>query len=692
MPSERTRGRARDEGAASAPTTFKGYRLSAFQLKAVRAIEEGHDVLLSAPTGAGKTLVAEYAIAKSVERGRRCIYTAPIKALSNQKYRDFRDDPDIDVGLMTGDVTIHPGAQVLIMTTEILRNTILEDPGALHDVEYVIFDEVHFMDDPERGTVWEESLIFAPQSIRFICLSATIDNLGQLGAWIDEIRRHDLTVVSSTDRPVPLKHRFWYPEQGVFDEHELPRVRKRFGKREEQRGRGGRRLSYAERMRRRDEARRAEAGSFSRLLDTLEQEDRTPILAFCFSRKDCEKLAVQQRKRDLLDGEERERMAALLEETMASFQLGENWKQGELYRLCSRGIAYHHAGMLPVHKEIVERLFTSGLLKLLFTTETFAVGINMPARTVAFYGLKKFDGESMDYLRTRDYLQMAGRAGRQGIDTVGYVVTRLDERDLFDAPLERLVRGKPEPIESRFRLSYSAILHLIEKLGRDRLLEAWQKSFDQFQHREGGKKARERNARQQERFLDGLVGFLRETGFLEVEDGRDKLTPKGRLARTIYGFEIVVAEWLWRGAYEGIDPAALAMLFVGLVYEDRKRFRDTHVPQRLWGGVRRHADQIAARLVHAEQQFQVPTNLKRPEWGLTPAVAAWMRGAPIEDLEELTEVPAGDTVRCFRMALQVMRQLRTAAGSDQDLAERLTLAIDGLGRDEVDARKQLELG
>ena len=203
---------------------YKGFQLSRFQIQAVEALAAEHNVLLSAPTGAGKTLVAEYAIEDAVRRGRRCIYTAPIKALSNQKYRDFRDDPDIDVGLMTGDVTIHPGAQVLIMTTEILRNAIFEDPRALEDVEYVVFDEVHFMDDLERGSVWEESLIFAPEEIRFLCLSATISNLEQLGAWIEEIRKQPISVIQSKKRPVPLAHRLFRSKPGLFTLERLEAV------------------------------------------------------------------------------------------------------------------------------------------------------------------------------------------------------------------------------------------------------------------------------------------------------------------------------------------------------------------------------------------------------------------------------------------------------------------------------------
>ena len=205
---------------------WKGFRLLDFQIRAIQAIRDGQNVLVSAPTGAGKTLVAEYAIADAVKRGRRCVYTSPIKALSNQKYRDFRDDPDIDVGLMTGDVTIHPAAQVLIMTTEILRNSIFENPAGLHDVDYVIFDEIHFMDDLERGSVWEESLIFVPEETRFIALSATIANLEELGAWLREIRRHELFVIHSERRPVPLRHRLFTAKSGIFPSERLDQVRR----------------------------------------------------------------------------------------------------------------------------------------------------------------------------------------------------------------------------------------------------------------------------------------------------------------------------------------------------------------------------------------------------------------------------------------------------------------------------------
>lgn len=671
---------------------FKGLKLSRFQLQAVRAVEEGHNVLVSAPTGAGKTLVAEYAVADAVRAGRRCIYTAPIKALSNQKYRDFKADPSIDVGLMTGDVTIHPTAQVLVMTTEILRNSILEDPERLHDVEYVILDEVHFMDDPERGTVWEESLIFAPERIRFISLSATISNLDQLGAWMDEVRPQPLTLVRSDRRPVPLKHRFYLHGVGLFDAHRLDWARREAGRKgvgQKSRGRGKRGRGRGDWQERRAEREREETQSLRALLDELQHEDLLPVLAFAFSRRDCERLALANRKRELLDNEEHERMVQLQDELLEVFQLDRGELQGDVFRLARRGIGYHHAGMLPVHKEVVERMFTSGLLKLLFTTETFALGINMPARTAVFFGLKKFDGVSFDYLRTREYMQMAGRAGRQGIDSEGLVVSRVGPRDLEDAPLKRLVSGKPEAVESRFRMSYATLLHMMERVGRERLFEAWEKSFDRFQHRAGNKKAREVNRREQRRFINAHLELLVQAGYL---DENDELTDKGRVARGIYGFELQVTELLWRGTLENLEVAPIAMIFVALIFEERKRFEQSYVSPQLFGGVRRHATQIVSRIAAEEARAGVMTPMKTFDWGLTPCVLGWVQGQPLEELEPQTSATPGDLVRTFRMAVQLMRQTLHAIDSEWDLHGRLTDTIAAMDRDEVDARRQLELG
>jgi superfamily II RNA helicase len=666
-------------------THWGGFQLSAFQIRAVEAIRAGSNVLVSAPTGAGKTLVAEYAIADAVARGRRCVYTAPIKALSNQKYRDFRDDPRMDVGLMTGDVSIHAGAQVLIMTTEILRNSIFEDPRALHDVDYVIFDEVHFLDDAERGTVWEESLIFAPPEVRLIALSATISNLDQLGSWLREIRPQALEVVHSTLRPVPLQHRLHTTRHGIFDQHRLNWVQKsvaRENERERQRAHRGRR-QYRPPL-------GLVPGDLDDLFEHLQKQELLPVLCFSFSRKDCERLAHRNQHRQLLTAEETTRMRTLQTELVRLFQLERDDAEGELFALAARGVAFHHAGMLPVHKEVVERLFTSGLIKLLFTTETFALGINMPARTVVFSSLRKFDGVAFDYLRTRDYLQMAGRAGRQGIDDAGLVLTHLDERDLVDAPIERLFTGKSEPVRSRFRLSYSSLLHLYGQLGRVRVFEAWDKSFDQYQQRKKSHKAREAERHRQHVLVEAHLHLLAELGYLDPAGG---LTARGEVARLLYGYELVITELLFRGMLETLSPKALAVVFVGLVHEERGRGPAEHVPGRLHGAVRRAVEELSEEILEREHHHGIPMPSKVPSWGLTRAVDAWYDGQPFEAVEELTPATPGEICRTFRMALQLMRAVRrTLEEGGGDLRDRLEEAFEHLNRDEIDARRQLSLG
>lgn len=666
---------------------WKGFTLSRFQLLAVDAIRSGRNVLVSAPTGAGKTLVAEYAIEEAVRAGRRVIYTAPIKALSNQKYRDFQDDPTIDVGLMTGDVSIRQSAPVLIMTTEILRNAIFESPRLLNDVAYVIFDEVHYLDDRERGTVWEESLIFLPKETRIISLSATVANVEELGGWMREIRPQDLDVIVDANRPVPLSHWVHCPEHGTFDASKVDRIRKMEEKR------AAREAPPRRRTRRRGRGRgrgrgRPEPPDPMPLFDDIVEKKMLPALVFSFSRKDCERLALKNERRQLLTPDESRRMADLQEELIELFQLDRGHLRGEVFRLARSGVAYHHAGMLPIYKEVVERMFTGGLLKLLFTTETFALGINMPARAVVFAGLRKYDGVSFDYLRTRDYMQMAGRAGRQGIDDKGFVFQLIAGAELKDAPVERWIRGKPEPVTSRFRMNYSTLLHLVARIGRDRVLDAWDKSFAAYQTREKNKKAQERQKRDQSRLVNRHLDLLDEFGYL---DG-DRVTPKGEVARRLGGYELQVTELLYRGSLETLPSKALAMVFVAMIHEERRAAQRPWVPASMFGGTRRHIDGVMAELLQAESRFGIEPAMKRPDWGLTPATLAWCGGMSMEELENELAINPGDVCRVFRMAVQLMRNVRRSVDRDWDIADRLDDAVQALNRDEIDARRQLELG
>jgi superfamily II RNA helicase len=677
---------------------WKGFKLSAFQIQAVAALRRGENVLVSAPTGAGKTLVAEYAIADAVARGRRVVYTAPIKALSNQKYRDFRDEPDIDVGLMTGDVTIHPEAAVLIMTTEILRNSILENPDGLHDVDYIVYDEVHFMDDVERGSVWEECLIFAPKATRFIALSATIANLDQLGSWLREIREQELCVIQSTKRPVPLKHRLHEESVGIFDPGRLEWATKHAEENAAAKVRNKSRGRHGRGGRQQNQTRGLRPESLDNLFDSLQDQKLLPTLVFSFSRKDCERLAGRSQQRQLLNRDEKERMRKVQLELIELFNLDKSELKGEVFQMASNGVGYHHAGMLPIHKEIVERMFTSGLVKLLFTTETFALGINMPARTVVFTGLRKFDGISFDFLRTRDYMQMAGRAGRQGIDDKGLVIANLEARDMADAPIARLLKAIPEPVQSRFRLSYASIIHLYASRGSEGVQEAWEKSFNRYQHRAKSRKQRDRNRSQQRAQVQAHLDLLHELAYIDLDADDDprstreeRLMPRGASAGQFYGFELQITEMLFRGAFEDIPPQALAVIFVGLVHSSRK-FHSERVPDRFFGGVRRHVDQIMRSLMGLEARFRIPFPLKEPDWGLTPAVILWCDGVNFDEMAERTGFTSGDVCRTFRMALQLLRLTRRLLDDRDELASRLDDAIDAMNRAEVDAKTQLTLG
>ncbi len=669
----------------------------------MRAIERGHNVLVGAPTGAGKTLVAEYAIEDASKRGRRSIYTSPIKALSNQKFRDFRDQPGASVGIQTGDVTIHATAQVVIMTTEILRNVVLEDSRALSDVEYVVFDEVHFLDDPERGTVWEEALIFAPPNVRFICLSATVANLDQLARWLRSIRRHDLEVVTSDRRPVPLAHEVVVPGVGQFPSTALGQLGRQLSqwqrKQADRRGplRGGRQRGSKgdpgarnSRGERRGPPRGAGAAlAVKELLDELERGGGLPALVFAFSRRECERLAQANAWRELLDPSEAARMRALQQELLAQFQLPPAALDQEPLSLARRGLAYHHAGMLPIDKELVERMFTSGLLKLLFATETFALGINMPAHSVIFAALKKFDGIGMTYLGAREYMQMAGRAGRQGLDAEGLVFSVIEPEDARSAPLARILSGRPEPVKSRFRLSYSSLLHLVARLSRERVYEAWSRSFHCFQRADRGDDARAKEAERQRELLESRLAFLERLGY--IENGQ-QLSPRGQIARRINGCEIQLTELIFLGPLENLPPRELACVFVALSFEDRRRPQERGSPGRELANLRRAVDRELTRLVSLEARFGIKPPMRQADWGLSPAALAFAAGGDLVELSERLDLSPGDVVRTFRLAIQLMRQVRMAIDPAWDLAQALERAQRLLDRDEVDARRQLELG
>jgi superfamily II RNA helicase len=657
---------------ANGPTKFKGFTLSAFQRQAAAALDTDHNVLVAAPTGAGKTLVAEYAIHLAQAKGTRSLYTAPIKALSNQKFRDFSADPAIpSVGLSTGDITLNSDGRVLVMTTEILRNTLVEDASQLSDVGVVVFDEVHFMDDPDRGSVWEETLMFLPKDVIIVALSATIDNLGQFAAWLERVRERPVTVVEETKRPVPLKHFLFHPKAGIFPPSRLKPVRARFKPHKRDRE-----------WKRRDDR---------PLLDELVEDERLPILYFCFSRRLCEtKAGKVSRRRRLTSKAE---AAAFDEQWEAGRrEFGFDDKRGPMASLrgmLARGVGFHHAGMLPLQKEMVERLFATGLVKILFTTETFALGINMPARAVVFDSLTKFDGVDFDYMRTRDYMQMAGRAGRLGMDKEGLVYSVLEMEDVLEAPIHRIQSGRVEPITSRFHLDYATLVHLHGLAGRDYAAEVWENSFAAFQAREHSSKREEQNRRRNRAILTKRFRFLEEMGYIR---GDREILARGRTCLHLFGYEIQLTELLYEGVFEDIDAPALCGLLAAVIHEGRRRdeyWRNALRPMR---GTLRHAKRVIDYAIDRETDNGLAGSIKQIDEAMSPAIYEYAQGRPFEELSRFTNAAPGDFVRVARMTVQYLRHLRKLVGdSHPELSATTDAAIDCLYRGPIDVRAELGL-
>lgn len=634
-----------------------------FQQKAIDHINEGHSVIVSAPTGAGKTAIAEHVINDCLIKGTKAIYTAPIKALSNQKFRDFQETFPDRIGILTGDVSINPNAPILIMTTEIFRNKILGEPKSLEDYSWIIFDEIHYLDNYERGTVWEESLIFLPQHMNMLALSATIPNIDEFARWIHSIHKRPLKVVKEDKRPVPLH--FLYHCQGEIVDS-ITRVRK-LTRSDERR--------YYGRYRPRGRIEHHRQNRLSTMIEHLSENERLPAIYFAFGRRRCEYLADEMHHYDFLDDAEKREITELYDSLCRKFDL-EGEKSAEIMRpLIKRGIAFHHAGMLPTLKEVIERLFTSRLLKVIFTTETFALGINMPARTVVFDELRKFYGSFFANLKTRDFYQMAGRAGRRGIDEEGFVYMRVNPHQLPCQELQRIIYGQPETVRSRFNASYATLLNLYQKYG-DGLYDIYPLSFHFFQEKE----------KKQKKALEALrskVGLLEELGYIS----RDGLTPKGDFASKVYGYELPLAELYEQGTLEDLSEIELGILAAALVFEPRK----ATVMPRLSKRARRLeqiTDTLTANISRLERKSGVPTPSKGYHYHLSPCVEMWMEGRDFDKIFSETDADEGEIIRYFRMAIQILHEILDTHLSEH-LKAKIKKAINLMNRDVIDAEKQL---
>uniref|UniRef100_A0A673CD73 Exosome RNA helicase MTR4 n=2 Tax=Sphaeramia orbicularis TaxID=375764 RepID=A0A673CD73_9TELE len=460
--------------------------LDPFQREAILCIDNNQSVLVSAHTSAGKTVCAEYAIALALREKQRVIFTSPIKALSNQKYREMYEEFQ-DVGLMTGDVTINPTASCLVMTTEILRSMLYRGSEIMREVAWVIFDEIHYMRDAERGVVWEETIILLPDNVHYVFLSATIPNARQFAEWICHLHKQPCHVVYTDYRPTPLQH-YIFPaggdglhlvvdENGDFREDNFNTAMQVLrdagdsgsssGGKWDPRGRKGGTKGPS---------------SVFKIVKMIMERNFQPVIIFSFSKKECEAYALQVAKLDFNRDEEKRLVEEVFNNAVDCLS-DEDKKLPQVEHvlpLLKRGIGIHHGGLLPILKETIEILFSEGLLKALFATETFAMGINMPARTVLFTSARKFDGKNHRFITSGEYIQMSGRAGRRGMDDRGIVIFMVDEK-MSPAVGKQLLKGSADPLNSAFHLTYNMVLNLlrVEEINPEYMLE---KSFYQFQH------------------------------------------------------------------------------------------------------------------------------------------------------------------------------------------------------------------
>lgn len=716
------------------------FSLDSFQRTACERLEDGRSVLVAAPTGSGKTTVAEFAVFLARrERDRRIFYTAPIKALSNQKFRELcAEYGDDEVGLLTGDVNLRGGAPIVVMTTEVLRNMIYSESDALNDLEFVVLDEVHYLGDKWRGAVWEEIILHLPTSVRLVSLSATVSNAEEFGDWMHAVRG-DTDVVLSEHRPVPLYQHILTPKEllplYVDSDGELvergrlnPELR-RLGRtaaeagddgrgHRSSQGRGYERYrSQRDRSRGRAPMRRAKRIKRSDVARALEETGLLPGIVFIFSRNGCDQ-AVQQCLYEgvrLSTREERDEIRKVVHQAIEGLDdddlrvLGVNtWIAG-----LERGVAAHHAGLLPQFKSVVEQLFQRRLVKLVFATETLALGINMPARSVTIERLDKYNGEQRVQLTSGEYTQLTGRAGRRGIDHEGHaIVVWGDGMDL--EAVAHLAAARSFPVRSSFKPTPNMAVNLLQRMSHVMARDTLELSFAQFQaDRDVVEQARELRAEQESlagydraarrakgadkkrwedrarklrkqiergrrrvearsgsiaRTFDRVVAALSELDYLRG----DEVTPWGRLLARVYGErDLLVAECLRHDAWRGLDAPGLAALCCALSYEPR---RDGEPEGRWPGGPFRQAFERTLELWDSLDEVGERHRLggaEMPHAGLAAAMQGWASGWSLSRTLEETEIGAGDFVRWAKQTIDLLDQLAQAAEYSEVDEDRL---------------------
>lgn len=696
--------------------TYRGLLLDQFQREAIDSLANGQSVLVAAPTGTGKTLIADWIVEEALRTNKSVVYTAPIKALSNQKFRDYVQLHGEDkVGLVTGDLVINRNAPCVVMTTEILRNMLLlgED---LPDLLAVIIDEIHFLDDRDRGTVWEELLIYLPRSVLIVGLSATLSNLDEFADWLSEVRQSNVKVITEHKRSVPLtihyaeRHvGFLSPQQ--YDQRWKRHQQKQQGRHAEghanRRGRGRGSNDRNQRFQRRPPRRT----SHLHLFEMVRDADIFPYLYFVFSRRDTETCArglYLSLTEPLLNEEEQAKLDEIV--SAAAPRLGAALDP-ELRAMYRHGIAFHHAGVHVLLKLLVEELYENRLIRALYCTSTFALGINMPARTVIFDGLRKFNGQQMALLTTRQFMQKAGRAGRRGLDDRGEVIVRVEREEYEELKpvLQRYAQGSYEPVSSAFNLSWNSVINLVASHNLDQVRQILEKSFlnwslsRQAEHQvdradeldqlpritkrqsKEARRLRRRASRNQSRVWEEFaekLHFLMAIGYLSEEH---ELLSGANILRSIQISEIFLTELVLDGGLDTLEPALLFGILCAMTMELPRKSNCLFGLNKEQKHIARHFQRIRFSRIVVDGE-ELSGDSVSWERFMIPIGIAWYRGSSLTEIVAMVETPtdiSGDIINAFRRAKDIAGQLCTVYADLPEGVEKYRSLMKVISRDEV---------
>ena len=635
---------------------------------------QSRSVLVAAPTGSGKTIVAKFAIQLALSRGSKAVYTSPLKALSNEKFRELCEELGPEhVGLLTGDVSIRPRAEVLVMTTEVLRNMLYQNDPEIDLISHVVLDEIHYLQDPARGSTWEEVILMLPQHVRIVCLSATISNTGEFLGWLRAVRG-DVQCVSRYDRPVPLEVLYCYEDSRTGK----ARLRRLWARGSKTRPNPSLTKALSARHGRRD--RYALVPHRLDVLDALYEAGLMPTIYFIFSRQGCER-AVQMVASEgisLLGESERREVEKVALERTAAFSDAELsvLDFGRFLDGLLRGVAAHHGGMLHQFKEIVEMLFSRGLLRVVFATETLSLGIDMPARSVVLESFYKFDGISHKLLTPSEFTQLSGRAGRRGKDEIGYAVVVHSPW----LPLEHVAstaRSTKFKLVSSFKPGYNMVANMIfkypTKAEAEKILGS---SYAAYQSRPGGRRgghffpSASELVAEFRRYREVLarLGYLR---------GEWQLAEKGEILAGIYtDRDIAFVEWLARSEADHHDIPVLSAIISGFVSDevgpdervDYRYFRNRKLREEA-----SKVEEVVSDVTKVEQEIFFAQKTPLPDFAYALAAMRWAKSNDPTALLETSKGP-GDVVRHLRRIIDLARQAHEATRKRE--FELLATALD----------------